>query len=506
MTDKSIIDLIPLSVAVIGVKDEEFHIVDLNAALLNAEKLTKVSMLGESVTKLFKSSKHKKLFKVFARVHKSAKAEQCEIEYKQADKNSYFRYTVEKLNETSVVCSCEVLDAQKSLKVCETDRKLLEKELEEKVAEQNVLLSLFDKGTSILFKWKNDEAWSVAHASQSVERLLGYSTDDFLSAKISYAECVHRDDLPRVMDEVNSALEEKKEYFEHTPYRLYTKLGEIKWVYDSTILVRDSNDNVTHFIGYVTDITEMREKEQQLLRHNKQAQMGEMISMIAHQWRQPLGAISISAASMKMNLMLDYYDFSSEEGIKSCKDSFQESLSNIEAFTQTLSQTIDDFRYFYKPNKKPLLTTIDKPVKKALETIETHLSCHGTYVEKSFESTKELNLYDSEIMQVVMNILKNAQDNFLEKNIKNTSVKIVTYDTEDGVALEVCDNGGGIKKDVLDKIFEPYFSTKSDKNGTGLGLYMSKMIIEENHKGKLIVSNKDDGVCFLIELFEGKLK
>ena len=99
------------------------------------------------------------------------------------------------------------------------------------------------------------------------------------------------------------------------------------------------------------------------------------------------------------------------------------------------------------------------------------------------------------MMQVIINILKNAQDNFKEKEIKNPYIKISTEHR----SIRICDNGGGIPKPILNKIFDPYFSTKNEKNGTGLGLYMSKIIVEDHHKGNLHVSNTKDGVCFKIE-------
>ncbi|MEA3522308.1 MAG: HAMP domain-containing sensor histidine kinase, partial [Campylobacterota bacterium] len=105
-------------------------------------------------------------------------------------------------------------------------------------------------------------------------------------------------------------------------------------------------------------------------------------------------------------------------------------------------------------------------------------------------------LYDSELMQVILNILKNAQDNFKEKSTQNAYIKITTHDK----CITICDNGGGIPNAIIERIFDPYFSTKNEKNGTGLGLYMCKTIIEEHHKGSLHVKSSDKGVCFSIEL------
>ena len=111
-----------------------------------------------------------------------------------------------------------------------------------------------------------------------------------------------------------------------------------------------------------------------------------------------------------------------------------------------------------------------------------------------------MNLYDSELMQVFLNIIKNSQDNFTEKNMPNGQITIQTLDVQNGVLVEICDNSGGIPEDIISKIFDPYFSTKDEKNGTGLGLYMSKTIIQEHHNGILKVENRDNGACFTITL------
>ena len=104
--------------------------------------------------------------------------------------------------------------------------------------------------------------------------------------------------------------------------------------------------------------------------------------------------------------------------------------------------------------------------------------------------------YDNELIQVILNILKNSQDNFKERKVENPKI-IITIDEN---ILSICDNGGGISEDIIGEIFDPYFSTKDEKNGTGLGLYMSKIIVEEHHNAKLDVVNVDDGVCFSITM------
>ena len=105
-------------------------------------------------------------------------------------------------------------------------------------------------------------------------------------------------------------------------------------------------------------------------------------------------------------------------------------------------------------------------------------------------------MYTNEIMQVILNLLKNSEYNFLEKHIQEPKIVIATSSSKNKIVVSVCDNGGGIQPKIAKKIFEPYFSTKSEKNGAGLGLYMSKIIIEDHHYGTFTMQNRGDGVCF----------
>ena len=240
------------------------------------------------------------------------------------------------------------------------------------------------------------------------------------------------------------------------------------------------------------------EQENILLQHSRMAQMGEMISMIAHQWRQPLSAIASTASNLKLMLMLESLDFSSEEAIEESREYLTKRLDNVDEYVSSLTTTIDDFRNFYKPNKKPITTSLKTIVEKSLNIIEAALEVDKIKVVKEYDNVENMEIFDSEMMQVVLNILKNSQDNFNEKKIENPYIKIVI----EGKTISFYDNGGGIPEDIIPSVFDPYFSTKSEKNGTGLGLHMSKIIVEEHHKGNLSVKNTPDGVHFSIKLWE----
>ena len=256
----------------------------------------------------------------------------------------------------------------------------------------------------------------------------------------------------------------------------------------------------------VKDITEQnidkkryKDQEQRLLQNSKMAQMGEMISMIAHQWRQPLSAISTTVVNLQMKIELETFDFSDAKGVAEAKRYFLKHLVNISDFVQNLTNTIDDFRNFYKPNKQIVNTTFQEITIKALHIIGASLANSNVEIIKEYNSNESIKLYDNEMMQVILNLLKNAQDNFKEKRTKNPCIRIVI----EKKSISICDNGGGIPEDIMGKIFEPYFSTKDERNGTGLGLYMSKTIIEEHHNGILHVRNTDKGACFKITLDDG---
>ncbi len=243
------------------------------------------------------------------------------------------------------------------------------------------------------------------------------------------------------------------------------------------------------YITTMLDITTLKQKETQLLHQSRLAQMGEMISMIAHQWRQPLNTISSYNDSIKLKTILHKID----------DEMIMDITKKISTQVHFLSSTIDDFRNFFKPDKNVAKITFDKITKDVLEIIEFSLQNNHIECNVDLNSTREFLSFENELKQVIVNLIKNAQDVLIERNVKSPYIDIKTYDDEN-VVFQIRDNGGGIQEHIIDKIFKPYFSTKSEKDGTGLGLYMSKTIIEKHCKGKLLVENKKDGVEFKIIL------
>jgi len=238
------------------------------------------------------------------------------------------------------------------------------------------------------------------------------------------------------------------------------------------------------------EVEKNRAKEQKLIEQNKLAQMGEMLSMIAHQWRQPLTAISATSSAIELKANLNKLD----------KDTAIELSQNINKYTQHLSKTIDDFRNFFKKKKRKEIATLESIVEGTLLIAKPAIENKNIKITTSFTCNKEIESHPSEIKQVVLNLIQNATDALLETNPTSPTIEITTTCKEDKKILTIKDNGGGIPEKIIDKIFEPYFSTKFEKNGTGLGLYMSKTIIEKHCGGELHVANDKDGAVFTIEI------
>jgi len=243
---------------------------------------------------------------------------------------------------------------------------------------------------------------------------------------------------------------------------------------------------------------EKKKREQLLLQQSRLAQMGEMISMIAHQWRQPLGSIGSAIISMRLQLKNRKIDFSKNIEVENYLNSTEQRYGEIGEYVQFLSTTIDDFRDFFKPEKEKESICINEPIQKALQIVSSSLKDKKIKISTNYQTSQSITIYQNELMQVILNILKNAEDNFIDKNSPKREIIISTSKDKDNYTILIHDNGGGIKPEILPSIFDPYFSTKNKKNGTGLGLYMSKIMIEEHNGGKLIVQNKNEGVEFKI--------
>ncbi|NCD11351.1 MAG: hypothetical protein EOL93_02260 [Epsilonproteobacteria bacterium] len=236
------------------------------------------------------------------------------------------------------------------------------------------------------------------------------------------------------------------------------------------------------------EVEKNRQKDRQLIQQSRLASMGEMISMIAHQWRQPLSAISSSVEGLRVKLALKKFD----------ETLFEDKLCDVNGYVQHLSQTIDDFRQFFKESKAKNSVTLERIVERVLGIVHDSLHHKQIDVVLDLQAHVTFMTYSNELMHVLLNLIKNSEDVLMDNDVVYPWIKIATYANETELVLEVSDNGGGIQPEVMERIFEPYFSTKEMKDGTGLGLYMSKKMIEEHCGGKLLVSNNTQGAVFTL--------
>lgn len=235
------------------------------------------------------------------------------------------------------------------------------------------------------------------------------------------------------------------------------------------------------------EIVKNYEKKILLMKQSQLASMGEMIRNIAHQWRQPLNALGLLIQNIR-----DVF----ETGLMTA-EYINKKTDKGTCIIQHLSQTIDDFRSFFKPNKEKIDFYLEEAVRKAFSIIEGEL-------KQDFEVCMELdpqikvNGYPNEFSQVILNILQNAINISKERQVVKPQIKILLRQDTSNIVLEISDNGGGVDPSIVDKIFTPYFTTRSE--GTGIGLYMSKMIIEKNMGGLLTFRNSENGAVFTILL------
>jgi PAS domain S-box-containing protein len=398
--------------------------------------------------------------------------------------------------------------------------------------------------------WSWDPLTNTTYFSPRWKQMLGYEDHELENNFSTWQERIHPDDRDKAIQDVKAHLNRENDYYVNE-HRLRCKDGSYKWILDRGKALFNEKNEPYKMTGFHTDITERkrledelyslsqtlsqelkegiskqaklshtnaelekqlkieifkrREKEEMLLSQTRQAAMGEMISMIAHQWRQPLAIIGMISDNIALDLQFDTLN----------PKTLAESLQNISSQVQYLSQTIDDFRQFFLPNKSKEQMLLQDCIESSLQIIGKSLTNHNIVLEKNYTDITPINVYKNELIQVFINLLKNAQDAFNEKQVAHPKIILQTKEYDQYIEVIIQDNAGGIAEDVQKNIFQPYFTTKSKKNGTGLGLYISKTIIEEHSCGSIQIENSQDGAIFTLtfpkvclekksEIFENK--
>ena len=254
-------------------------------------------------------------------------------------------------------------------------------------------------------------------------------------------------------------------------------------------LLKTVEDLETQTKERLSVLEKLSEKEQLLLKQGRQAAMGEMIGKIAHQWRQPLSALGLLIQQAPLNFEKGGLN---KKGLDDC---IKKSMGLI----HHMSSTIDDFRNFFGTDKEKVKFRVNAEVKKTLLLLEGCFATQQIRIEVEDSDDPFIYGYPNEFSQVLLNILINAKDEFAKKTVEDPRIRITLSGENGRTLVTISDNAGGIPEEIMGKIFDPYFTTKEPQAGTGVGLFMSKTIIEKNMGGTLSVRNQGQGAEFSIE-------
>ncbi|BCS55287.1 PAS domain-containing protein [Geobacter sp. SVR] len=359
--------------------------------------------------------------------------------------------------------------------------------------------------------WDCDLQTGKVFLSPRWKSMLGYGDDDIQdTSKEFWKGLIHPADYQRTMDAFNDYLEGRIPEYE-LEYRLRQKDGSYRWILTRGACCRDSEGKPYRMAGSHTDISRrklaeqalaqesartiraleaLREKEQMLLHQSRQAAMGEMIGNIAHQWRQPLNTLGLLIQQAPLFFDLGELD----------REFLAENTQKSMEIIQHMSKTIDDFRNYFQPDKARVEFKVHDVITSTLSMMEGSFKSHQIAVETVVQDDLVLHGFPNEFSQVLLNILNNAKDVVSERKVRNPKVAVVLCRENDNSVVTITDNAGGIPENIIGKIFDPYFTTKGPQYGTGVGLFMSKTIIEKNMGGRLTARNRDGGAEFRIEL------
>lgn len=364
--------------------------------------------------------------------------------------------------------------------------------------ERQRLINHFDE---YIIACKTDLKGKIIYVSSALEKISGYTTFELIGN--SYYTMKHPDMPKKTFENLWQTIEKGETW--NGNIKIMKKNGDFFWINTAIIPDVDFDGKLTGYIAISQNITDAKAYEElvaievkksnanlaQMLQQSRLAQMGEMMSMIAHQWRQPLASISSIASTLSLDIMMDNYK----------EEYFQKRLEDINELSFHLSNTIDDFRNFFKEKKTKQKSTVEEALNGCLTIIESALKNNNINLIIETDTNIVIDTYINELKQVLLNIIKNAEDSLMEKKVGNPTIWINCYEKNAKVYISIKDNAGGIPDDIIEKVFDPYFSTKKKKEGTGLGLYMSKTIMKEHIGGDIMVRNEDgQGACFTLVL------
>ena len=377
-------------------------------------------------------------------------------------------------------------DLEESNKKLVELQKLLQEKNRELEAEKEHRNMVLETTASAIIAF--DESLAILTYNKSAERLFGYP-EDAVIGKMTLDTVFSFDYHEKNRQMISLLLRnEHHDFFEEGNEVEFKKKDGSLFI--AKVAFGCSKAEPRMFVASLEDITREIEQKYMMLQQSRLAAMGEMIGNIAHQWRQPLNTLGLQIQDIQ-----DAYEFG-----ELTEEYLEQSVRASVQVINSMSETIDDFRNFFKPNKTKSLFSLHEVIDDTLALVEAGLKHSGIVVELQLDDSCRIFGFKSEFSQVIVNIIKNAKDVMDERDIKNGKIVIHSYHEHDNMVITIADNAGGIPKEVIGKIFDPYFTTKEEGKGTGIGLYMSKMIIDQNMKGSLTVKNEGEGALFMIVL------
>lgn len=385
-------------------------------------------------------------------------------------------------------------------------------------SEERLLFALEGAGDGF-WDWnlKTDEAFY----SKRWKEILGYEENDISNNFDEWKSRVHPEDIKQAFVDIQSHIDGESDIYMNE-HRLKCKDGSYKWLLSRGLAVSwDIDGNPIRIVGSHNDISERKEMEEELkmyahdletkiaieveknrlqqekvFNQARHAQMGEMIGMIAHQWRQPLNAVSGAAVNLGLK---QKFGMLKDEDIEETSEFIQNSAKQM-------SETIDDFMNFFKSNSEKELFSLTEVVHNIEHLIDAQLKTHGIEMEVIIGDALKIYGNKNELTHILLNLIMNARDALKTKMGTDKKITIHASLESDGLcSIKVIDNGGGIDTAIIDKIFNPYFTTKEQGEGTGIGLHMAKEIIQRSFNGSITVKNTDKGVAFTLYLNASKL-
>lgn len=344
-----------------------------------------------------------------------------------------------------------------------------------------------------LGSWHFDIQANRVFWSDEIYRIFEIDPERFGASYEAFLDAVHPDDRDMVNHTYLQSLEDKQPY--SIDHRLKMADGRIKYVHEECVSLFNENGGPISSTGTVQDITEQvllrqesDKKQKMLLQQSKMAQMGEMLSSIAHQWKQPLA--QVNSVLLEMENTYDQKQLT--------RDYFHQRLDKIETLTTHMAETIEDFRNFFEPDKSKEVFDANEAVEELLSLLDTIMADEKIELKVTVDQQLKIHTYKQELIQVLLILINNARDALLEEAIEQPVIAINAHEESGKVCFEVEDNAKGVPDTIIERIFEPYFTTKEFRGGTGLGLYLAKLIIENSMQGELQVESSQKGSVFRI--------